>query len=127
MARKCTWLAILKIHCIYILNICVACVYICYKQVNTKVLFPKPWPKESYIMFFFLLDVLNLQPRIVIELNILSYNTLKPSTNSLNFLYLHLHVTTACYKINEWIWSRGYSVKVWTNPPDKFKLIKFKW
>lgn len=27
---------------IYILNFCVACVYICYKQVNTRVLFPKP-------------------------------------------------------------------------------------
>lgn len=77
---------------VHILNICVACVYICYKQVYTRVLFPKPWPKESYIMCFFLLDVYNLQPRIVIELNILSYNTLKPSTNSLNFLYLHLHV-----------------------------------
>lgn len=57
---------------VHILNICVACVYICYKQVYTRVLFPKPWPKESYIMCFFLLDVYNLQPRIVIELNILS-------------------------------------------------------
>lgn len=27
---------------VHILNICVACVYICYKQVNTRVLFPKP-------------------------------------------------------------------------------------